>query len=215
MPRNNPFLPPTSVITPAPRPLASARWEGLRVGILGGSFNPAHAGHRHIALQAMIRFRLHAVWWLVSPGNPLKTKDPVPDLATRLNSASNLARHPRMVATDIEITLRTRYTCDTLAALTTLFPRTRFVWIAGMDNARQFHKWKNWQKLPKLVPFAFFDRPPASTKIKGNRLRGQKNLPQRIIRPNNRRIPGKNGIFWGFVGPCVDLSSTDLRKKYG
>lgn len=200
-------------ITPPPHRLSSARWQGLRVGLLGGSFNPAHAGHMHIARQAIIRFNLHAVWWVVSPGNPLKVKDPIGDLAARTKATAEFIGHPRMCATSIEGTLNTRYTYDTLRTLRTLFPRTKFLWIAGMDNACAFDQWDHWKNLPGIVPFVFFDRPPASAKIKGKRLRAQGGIRQRTKVMKHSVQRGETGVFWMLRGLALDLSSTAIRAK--
>lgn len=204
-------------ITPAPHRLSAARWGGLRVGLLGGSFNPAHAGHMHIAKAALIRFRLHAVWWVVSPGNPLKTKSPRGDLAQRVAAAQTFITHPRMVATGIEGSLDTRYTYDTLEELRRLFPRTAFVWIAGMDNACAFEQWDRWADLPQIVPFVFFDRPPAGSKIKGKRVRGHKGLRQCTKASMHTLKPQEKGVYWMLRGRAINLSSTTLRasKKRG
>ncbi|MQX34944.1 nicotinate-nucleotide adenylyltransferase [Roseospira navarrensis] len=131
----------------------------VRIGLLGGSFNPAHAGHRHIGQEALRRLGLDQVWWLVSPGNPLKTGQPMAPLDERLTRAEAVARHPRMVPTGIESALGTRYTLDTVRALQTRFPRVRFVWLMGADNLAQFHRWRGWVELMETVPVAVFDRP--------------------------------------------------------
>ena len=137
----------------------AALWHGLKVGLLGGSFNPAHRGHRHISLVALNRLGLDAVWWLVSPQNPLKSTVDMAPFETRLASAVNVSRHPRLFATDIEQRLDTRYTADTLAKLVSVMPRTRFVWLMGADNLVQFTKWQRWRTILSLVPIAIFDRP--------------------------------------------------------
>ncbi len=131
----------------------------LRIGLLGGSFNPAHDGHRHITLAAMRALGLDYVWWLVSPGNPLKPTTGMAPLPERLISARRAAQHPRIIATDIETTLGTRYTADTIAALKRRFPQTRFVWLMGSDNLVQFPRWKHWDRIFAQVPIAVAARP--------------------------------------------------------
>lgn len=132
----------------------------IRVGLLGGSFNPAHDGHRHIGQEALRRLALDQVWWLVSPGNPLKAGQPMAPQAERLAWAQALVRrHPRLVPTGIEAALGTRYTIDTLRALGRRFPRVRFVWLMGADNLAQFHRWRAWTDILETVPVAVFDRP--------------------------------------------------------
>lgn len=201
-------------LIPPPHKFAAARWKGLRVGLLGGSFNPPHAGHMHIARQAMIRFKLHAVWWVVSPGNPLKVKDPTGDLEARVAAVERfIGRTPRMAATGIEGQLKTRYTYDTLKELRRHFPTTRFVWIAGMDNACAFDRWDRWQDLPQIVPFVFFDRPPALSKLKGKPLRQNKKIPQHVHAVRRGLNQEDLGVYWMVDGRAVNLSSTELRAK--
>ncbi len=130
-----------------------------RVGLLGGSFNPAHAGHRHAAVMALRRLRLDQVWLLVSPGNPLKAGQGMATLAERLASARAIADGRRIVATAIEARLRTRFTVDTLRALRRRFPRVRFVWLMGADNLAQFHRWHGWLEIVHTTPVAVLPRP--------------------------------------------------------
>ena len=134
----------------------------MRIGLLGGSFNPAHAGHLHIARAALRRLRLDQVWLLVSPGNPLKQPAGMASPAQRLASARALAAAEprRIVATDIERHLHTRFTIDTLRALRIRFPRVRFVWLMGADNLTQFPRWRGWTAIARAVPFAVLPRPP-------------------------------------------------------
>lgn len=131
----------------------------IRIGLLGGSFNPAHAGHLHIARLALQRLRLDQVWLLVSPGNPLKTADGMAPLADRLASARRIAEGRRIVATGIEARLRTRYTFDTLVALSRRFPRVEFVWVMGADNLVQLPRWQRWVGIARAMPFAVMPRP--------------------------------------------------------
>jgi nicotinate-nucleotide adenylyltransferase len=130
-----------------------------RVGLLGGSFNPAHEAHRRISLFALEALGLDEVWWLVSPGNPLKDRATLAPLADRLASATVMARRSRIVPTAIEADLHTRFTADSLARLIRRYPRHRFVWIMGADNLAQFHRWQHWRKIAKTLPIAVFARP--------------------------------------------------------
>ena len=132
----------------------------IPTGILGGSFNPAHSGHRRISLQAIESLRLGELWWLVSPGNPLKDghSDMAP-LAARLASAKKVARGSRIVPTAIEAQLGTRYTADTLRKLVRRFPNHRFIWLMGADNLAQFHLWRDWRKIARTMPIAVIARP--------------------------------------------------------
>lgn len=130
--------------------------------MLGGSFNPAHDGHRHLSLEALRKLKLDAVWWLVSPQNPLKPRAGMAPLKTRLATAAKVASHPRIHVTDIETELGTVYTASTLKALKRLFPRARFVWLMGADNLEQLHRWDHWQQIFHTVPIAVFARPTYS-----------------------------------------------------
>jgi nicotinate-nucleotide adenylyltransferase len=129
------------------------------VGLLGGSFNPAHAGHRHISLQAMQLLGLDEVWWLVSPQNPLKDPAGMAPHNVRIAAARAVARHPRVRVTGIEAELGTRYAIDTVRALQRRYPKARFIWLIGADNLAQLHRWKAWRELARAVPIAVFARP--------------------------------------------------------
>lgn len=130
-----------------------------RVGLLGGSFNPAHDGHRHVSLLALKHLGLDAVWWLVSPQNPLKPAAGMAGYAERLAWAARVAHHPRLWVSDIEGELGTRYTADTLASLGRRFQHTRFVWLIGADNLGEMPAWRRWTRIFHTVPIAVFDRP--------------------------------------------------------
>lgn len=130
-----------------------------RIGLLGGSFNPAHAGHRHVSLEALKRLGLDEVWWLVSPQNPLKSDDGMEPLPTRVARARQLADHPRIRVDAPELLLGTRYTLDTVRALRRLYPRARFVWLMGADILPQLVHWLGWRELFSAIPIAAFARP--------------------------------------------------------
>lgn len=130
-----------------------------RIGLLGGSFNPAHGGHRRISLFAREALGLDEVWWLVSPGNPLKPERGMASLAARFSSAAEQARLAPIRATAIECELGTRYTVDTLAALRRRFPKVEFVWLMGSDNLAQFHMWRDWRGIARTMPIAVIARP--------------------------------------------------------
>ena len=137
------------------------RHDHSRIGLLGGSFNPAHDGHRDISLAALKLFQLDAVWWLVTPGNPLKddsdyTYAPYEE---RLGAARRAADHPRIVVSNFEDRKGLQYTVDTLEALHDLWPQIQFVWLMGADSLVEFDKWKNWRRIASLVPIAVFNRP--------------------------------------------------------
>lgn len=130
-----------------------------RTGLLGGSFNPAHGGHRRITLFAMEALALDEVWWLVSPGNPLKPRAGMAPLAARLKSARAQARRAPIVPTVIERELNTRYTVDTLRALKRRYSKREFVWLMGADNLADFHRWRNWRAIARTMPIAVIARP--------------------------------------------------------
>ena len=130
-----------------------------KVGLLGGSFNPAHGGHRRISLFALQALGLDAVWWLVSPGNPLKSREGMAPLAVRLASARGQARRAPIVPTQIERELGTRYTVDTLQHLQRRYPKHQFIWLMGSDNLAQLHRWKDWRRLARSMPIAVIARP--------------------------------------------------------
>ncbi|MCL8381305.1 nicotinate-nucleotide adenylyltransferase [Xanthobacter aminoxidans] len=132
--------------------------QGLRVGLFGGSFNPAHAAHRAASLLALRRLGLDRVWWLVTPGNPLKDNRALPPLEERIAIARAVARHPRIDVTGFEAGIGTRYTYETLAYLVRRLPGVRFVWIMGADNLAHFDRWQHWRGIADLVPIAVVDR---------------------------------------------------------
>ncbi|MEQ5788182.1 nicotinate-nucleotide adenylyltransferase [Erythrobacter sp. NFXS35] len=131
----------------------------VTTGLLGGSFNPAHGGHRRISLFAADALGLDEVWWLVSPGNPLKPRAGMAPLTARLHSAKQQARRAPIVPTAIEQQLGTRYTADTLRALTRRYPKRRFVWLMGADNLAELHRWKDWRRIARTMPIAVIARP--------------------------------------------------------
>lgn len=131
---------------------------GMTIGLLGGSFDPAHAGHAAITRAALARFGLDRVWWLVSPGNPLKAQGPA-SMARRIAEARRVMHHPRVEITGIEAALGTRYTADTLAALRHRYPMVRFTWLMGSDNLASFHRWEDWREIAAMVRIGVLARP--------------------------------------------------------
>lgn len=132
---------------------------GARIGLLGGSFNPAHGGHRRISLFAHAALGLDEIWWLVSPGNPLKPAQGMAPLPARMASARGRTRRAPIRVTAIERELGTRFTANTLTALTRRYPRARFVWLMGSDNLAQFHRWRDWRRIARAMPIAVIARP--------------------------------------------------------
>ena len=138
--------------------------RGMRIGLLGGSFNPAHDGHRHISLVALRRLRLHCVWWLVSPQNPLKDKNQYADYDERLTHAREIARHPRIVVSDFEHRHNTQFTFETISLIKARRPSAHFVWLMGADNLATFNQWENWRRIAQQIPIAAFARPGSQIK---------------------------------------------------
>jgi nicotinate-nucleotide adenylyltransferase len=186
---------------------------GMRIGLLGGSFNPAHAGHRHISLAAIERLGLDRLWWAVTPGNPLKSRAELEDLAARLAHARRLAAHPRITVTDFEAALASPYTVDTIIFLRRRLPGVRFVWVMGGDNLAQIHRWLGWQDIFQLVPIAVVDRPGARHKALASpaaRRFAAARIPERDARALARMEPPA----WTYLTiPLTAASSTAIRKK--
>ncbi|WP_050929585.1 nicotinate-nucleotide adenylyltransferase [Aestuariivita boseongensis] len=185
---------------------------GQVIGLLGGSFDPAHDGHAHITREALKRFGLDRVWWLVSPGNPLKTRGPAP-LDDRLTRARQVMDHPRVKVTDIESRLGTRYTAETLQALAKRYPGVRFVWLMGADNLAQLHLWQDWRSIVEQVPMGVIARP-------GDRISARMSRAARIYRfarlsGRAARLLGRaQAPVWSFVNvPMVPHSSTAIRAR--
>ncbi len=184
-----------------------------RVGLLGGSFNPAHRGHRHVSLLALKRLDLDEIWWLVSPQNPLKPVQGMASLDERLRSAAAVARDPRIKVTDLEARLGTRYTADTLSELRRRFPRTRFVWLMGADNLGQIQHWERWQRIFELAPIAVFARPAYSLGALGG-LAAHRFARARIRPERARHLADMNPPAWIFFATRLDpLSATEIRSQ--
>ena len=185
---------------------------GQTIGLLGGSFDPAHPGHAHITREALKRFGLGSVWWLVSPGNPLKSRGPAP-LEERVARARMVMRDPRVTVTDIEGHLGTRYTAETLAEIKARYPGVRFVWLMGADNLASFHLWQDWQWIMENVPVGVLARP-------GMRIPARMSRAARLYA--HYRISGRASHLlaraeapaWCFVNvPMVAHSSTAIRAS--
>lgn len=195
-----------------PHPLAGPVFAGLRIGLLGGSFNPAHAGHRHISLYALKTLGLDQVWWLVSPQNPLKPAHGMAALDDRMAAARAVSRHPRIVVTDLESALGTRFTADTLGALHRRFPRARFVWLMGADNLRQIPRWQQWTKIFRTVPVAVFSRPAYSLSALGG-LAARRHARRRVGAHRVRGLVGMAPPAWAFLrNPLHPASATAIRR---
>jgi len=187
---------------------------GLSVGLFGGSFDPPHAGHLHVGRTALKRFGLDRLWWLVSPGNPLKVDGPAP-LDRRVAAARRLIAHPRIAVTGLEAQIGTRHTAQTIAALLSLYPGTRFVWLMGADNLAQFHLWQRWDWIMRTVPVGVLARP-------GQRISARMAKAARRFRAaqlpasHARLLPRRTAPAWCFVNlPMTDASSSRIRAAGG
>jgi nicotinate-nucleotide adenylyltransferase len=186
--------------------------DGLRVGLLGGSFNPPHAAHRALSLFALKRLHLDRVWWLVSPGNPLKDTSALPALDKRLAAARDLADHPAIQVTGIEAAIKTHYTVDTIAVLRRRYPSVRFVWLMGADNLAQFHRWRSWQSIAGQIPLAVIDRPSDSFRALASPA-AQALSKYRHNESSAARLVEFEAPAWLFLhGMKSPLSSTQLRS---
>jgi len=196
-----------------PHRLSGAAWAGMRVGLLGGSFNPAHDGHRTISLLALRLLRLDQVWWLVSPQNPLKSPAEMAALSLRLAAAQKVAAHPQITASALESDLKTRYTADTLAELRRRYPRTRFVWLMGADNLIQLRRWQRWRKIFASTPLAVFSRSPYSLRALGS---VAARCYQRQRRPERRAavLAEQRPPAWVFFrNPWHPASASEIRRR--
>jgi nicotinate-nucleotide adenylyltransferase len=185
--------------------------RGVRIGLFGGTFDPVHAAHRAACLIAMKRLRLDRVWWLVTPGNPLKDRNDLAPLAERIAAARALAHHPRIAVTGLEAGLRTRYTYDTIRGLTARCPGVRFVWIMGADNLRSFHRWQKWRDIAAMVPIAVIDRLGPSLYATSS-LAGQALARYRLPQSQAKSLADHRPPAWIYLhGLKSPLSSTALR----
>ena len=185
--------------------------RGLKVGLLGGSFNPAHAAHRQISQIALKRLGLDAVWWLVTPGNPLKDNRGLPPLAERMKQAAALADDPRILITGIEAQWGLRYTIDVLRRLKRTCPETHFVWLMGSDNLAGFARWRNWPDIAATVPVAVIDRPGTTlTALHG--VAAARLMGSRMPEHSAKALPMRAPPAWVFLhGRRSSLSSTAIR----
>ncbi|MBN66014.1 MAG: nicotinic acid mononucleotide adenylyltransferase [Rickettsiales bacterium] len=194
--------------TPSPRP--------QKIGLLGGSFNPAHAGHVHLSQQALKHLQLDAVWWLVSPQNPLKSDEGMAPFDERLQHAEQLiAGDARIQTSDFEAVHGLQYTCDTLPALQDAYPQHHFVWLMGADNLVHFHRWRAWESILQTMPVAVFDRAPFSHAA----LQSKMAIKYRAAQAGPKELSALascDAPAWAYIRmPRCDLSATELRKTLG
>ena len=185
------------------------------IGLLGGSFNPAHEGHLHISLEALKRLKLDEVWWLVSPQNPLKKASDLAAYATRLETARALANHPRIRVLDIEAQHGLYYTIDTIRFLQARGRKQRFVWLMGADNLAGFHRWRSWREIARRVPIAILDRAPYGLRALHG-LFATRNATRRIATNAASTLAFSTPERFAYLTiPRHPLSATYLRKTLG
>lgn len=189
-------------------------WQpGRRIGLLGGSFNPAHEGHLHISLIALRRLELDQVWWLVSPQNPLKETSDTAPLEERIAQAEQVAGDPRIVVTGLEQDLGTQYTVDTIAALKGQAPTLRFVWLMGADNLIQLPHWKSWRQIFEQVPIAVIARPGYTIPARSSKA-AQIYAKAQLDSDDAALLPGRPTPAWTFIQESLHpASSTEIRSK--
>ena len=189
---------------------------GRKIGLLGGSFNPAHEGHRRISLAALRLLDLDEIWWLVSPQNPLKPKEGMADFKERLRAAEAMAQHPKIKISDFEARIGEQRTARTLAALKVTYPQHKFVWLMGADNLVQLPKWQQWERIMELVPVAVFNRPGYTYKALSGKaaVKYRKSRILNGISGNNRRnLAVMAPPAWTFLPETkIKLSSTQIRN---
>jgi nicotinate-nucleotide adenylyltransferase len=185
----------------------------MRIGLFGGSFDPPHEGHLMVAELALTRLKLDQVWWLVSPQNPLKSGNPSHGLAARMAAVARLAEHPRFVVTGIEAAIGSRYTADTLVWLKRRMQGVQLVWVMGADNMVNFHRWRGWRRIARLVPIAVVDRPESSVPALVSPT-AHAFVRSRVRESEASHLAEMTPPAWIFLhGPRIPVSSTILRNQ--
>ncbi len=185
--------------------------KGMKVGLFGGSFNPPHAGHALVAEIALRRLALDQLWWIVTPGNPLKSSRELAPLAERLEQSEDIARNPRIKVTAFEAAHNVRYTADTLALVRTRNPGVNFVWVMGADGLHDFHRWQRWRQIVMTFPIAVIDRPGATLSFLSSVVAKTFDYA-RVDEIDAPRLARMKAPAWTFIhGPRSLLSSTAIR----
>jgi nicotinate-nucleotide adenylyltransferase len=186
--------------------------RGMAIGLFGGSFNPPHQGHLLVAETAMRKLGLDQIWWMVTPGNPLKSHRELAPLDQRISACEAMISDPRIKVTAFEATLGTAYTAETLAKIKARNPMAHFVWIMGADNLETFHHWKNWRQIAQQFPMAIVDRPGSTLSFLSSKT-AQVFKTARVDEDDSRGLPRRAAPAWVFLhGPRSSLSSTALRE---
>ena len=185
---------------------------GQRIGLLGGSFDPPHEGHVHITKWALRAFGLDRVWWIVSPGNPLKRRGPA-EMARRMAAARELMEHPRVVVTDVEARMRSRFTADTLETLRARYHGVRFVWLMGADNLATLHRWERWERIMETTPIGVLAR-PGQQLFAGLAPAARRYARRRLPEHAARALPFRDPPAWILLtGRMSEQSSTEIRAR--
>lgn len=185
--------------------------KGMQVGLFGGSFNPPHAGHVHVAEIALRRLALDQLWWIVTPGNPLKSISELAPLGERLRLSEEITRNPRIKVTAFEAAHKLRYTADTLALVRARNPGVDFVWVMGADNLRDFHRWQRWREIALTFPIAVIDRPGATLSFLSSMVAKTFDYA-RVDEIAAPRLARMKPPAWTFIhGPRSSLSSSAIR----
>ncbi|MGU3492525.1 nicotinate-nucleotide adenylyltransferase [Xanthobacteraceae bacterium A53D] len=203
-------MPPITARDAVSMPISA---PGMRIGLFGGSFNPAHSAHRAASLLALKRLQLDRIWWLVTPGNPLKDNWDLPSIEERVAFARHVAHHPLIDVTGVEATLGTRYSYETISTLVRRLPRVRFVWIMGADNLAHFARWQRWQGLASLVPIAVVDRMGDSLCATASPA-AHALAPYRVPEQHASALADMRPPAWTFLhGLKSPISSTEIRAS--
>lgn len=186
---------------------------GMRIGLLGGSFNPPHEGHRHVSLVALKKLKLDKVWWIVTPGNPLKSHHDLLSLEERLQLGMQCSDHPLIEVTGFEAQRNSPYTCETIQYLKRRYAQTRFVWLMGADNLVSFHRWKKWKEIARTIPIAVVDRPGYRHKAISSRFVSCLDSAQKK-ESEVKKILSTPPPSWTYIsGKLHFQSSTELRRS--
>ncbi|MEM7289277.1 MAG: nicotinate-nucleotide adenylyltransferase [Pseudomonadota bacterium] len=187
--------------------------DGARIGLFGGSFNPPHEGHLNVCDLALKRLKLDQLWWIVTPGNPLKNTSELPALDERIRLSEEIVSDPRIKVTAFEQAHRVRFTADTVALVKRMRPRQNFVWVMGADNLADFHRWQSWRQIAASLPIAVVDRPGSTLSYRSARAALALSR-YRVDDEDANRLATMKPPAWTFIhGPRSPLSSTMLRKS--
>ena len=196
-----------------PQKLNSRRWNNMRIGLLGGSFNPPHQGHVHISKMALKALHLDAVWWLVTPQNPLKSAKELLPIEKRVKLCREINTHPKILITDIETEFKSSYSFITVKKLKTYFPNTKFAWITGMDNAHNFHLWNHWQNFLQNMCMVHVTRHPPVNLMKQCPVKMMTDQKHIMVDHGARYPLDSHTTYWLLQKKMINISSTEIRKR--